>query len=232
MAKRFFELASLVERPDGFGVKLDAYELKTPAKKLIHTPTAALANLIVDEWNGQGDTIEPSSMPVMRLASTAIDRVWLDPQATAEAFAAYGMSDLLFYRAAHPEHLVKHQAAAWDPILDWARARFDMSFHSTQSILPIAQPEANLQIFAQVASGDVFRLTGLAHSAALLGSAILALALDEAHITAEQAYHLAFLDDLFQIEEWGEDEEAADRLSKIKMEINMLMDYLSSVKSA
>jgi chaperone required for assembly of F1-ATPase len=232
MAKRFFELAEIVERPDGFGVRLDAYELKTPAKKIIHTPTAALARLIAQEWNAQGDEIEPATMPVMRLVCTAMDRVALDPQATAEAFAAYGMSDLLFYRAPHPAHLVAQQGAAWDPILDWARKRVDMSFHSTQSILPIAQPEVNLQRFAQVASGDVFRLTGLAHSAALMGSAILALALDEAHITPEQAFDLAFFDDLFQIEEWGEDEEASDRLDKIKLEINRLMDYLSSLKSA
>jgi chaperone required for assembly of F1-ATPase len=89
-----------------------------------------------------------------------------------------------------------------------------------------------LQKFVALASGHVLRLTGLAHAAALMGSAIIALALDEAHVSAAQAYELAFLDDQFQIEEWGEDEEARDRLDKIKLEIKMLAVYLSALKSA
>ncbi len=232
MAQRFYDMARCVAGDDGYGIQLDKFDLKTPAKTLIRVPTPALAELIVSEWNAQGDKIEPSTMPVMRLVSTAIDRVSLEAVATAEAFAAYGMSDLLFYRASHPERLVARQSEAWDPLLDWASQRFDMSFLTTESILPIEQAPRNFQGFAQLASGDVFRLTGLAHAAALLGSAIIALALDEAHISDSQAYEMAFLDDQFQIEEWGEDEEARDRLDKIKLEIKMLAVYLSALKSA
>jgi chaperone required for assembly of F1-ATPase len=142
------------------------------------------------------------------------------------------MSDLLFYRAAHPERLVARQKTAWDPLLEWARTRFDMSFQVTQSILPIEQAAQNKARFAELAHGDVLRLTGLAHCAALLGSAILALALDEQHISAQQAYELAFLDDLFQIEDWGEDEEAMQRLTRIQLEIETLSVYLTGLKSA
>jgi chaperone required for assembly of F1-ATPase len=98
--------------------------------------------------------------------------------------------------------------------------------------LPIEQAAQNKARFAELAHGDVLRLTGLAHCAALLGSAILALALDEQHISAQQAYELAFLDDLFQIEDWGEDEEAMQRLTRIQLEIETLSVYLTGLKSA
>lgn len=215
MVKRFYKTAQVAPRDGKFVIQLDTHELKTPAKNRLHLESAAIAEQIAAEWNAQEETIDTNAMPVMRLVSTALDRVALDPDATARAFAAYGMSDLLFYRAEHPERLVARQQAAWDPLLDWAQSRFDMSFQVTQSILPMAQAEQNEPRFAELANGDVLRLTGLAHCAALLGSAILTLALDDGHISAQQAYELAFLDDLFQIEDWGEDEEAMQRLTKI-----------------
>ncbi len=231
MVNRFFKAAHVAPQEAHYVVMLDTHELKTPAKKPLHLATQAIAEQVAAEWNAQSETIDTQAMPVMRLVSTALDRVALDPDATAQAFADYGMSDLLFYRAEHPERLVARQKQSWDPLLAWARNRFDMSFQVTDSILPVQQAEQNKQRFAELASGDVLRLTGLAHSAALLGSAILALALDEAHISAKQAYELAFLDDLFQIEDWGEDEEAMQRLAEIQLEIETLSVYLTGLKS-
>jgi chaperone required for assembly of F1-ATPase len=232
MVKRFYKTVQVAPRDGKYAIQLDAHELKTPAKNPLHLASAALAEQVAAEWEAQDENIDTLAMPVMRLVSTALDRVALEPEATAEAFAAYGMSDLLFYRAAHPERLVARQKTAWDPLLEWARTRFDMSFQVTQSILPIEQAAQNKARFAELAHGDVLRLTGLAHCAALLGSAILALALDEQHISAQQAYELAFLDDLFQIEDWGEDEEAMQRLTRIQLEIETLSVYLTGLKSA
>ena len=232
MARRFYEEVNVSELNGGFIVRLDAHELKTPAKKPLVLPTAALAQHVADEWRAQEVDIDSYSMPTMRLVSTALDRVANLPTETAQAFAAYGMSDLLCYRAENPDKLVKKQADAWDPILDWAKNRFDMSFEVTQGILPINQPADNEARLLAIAGTDVFRLTGLAHMAAILGSAILAIALDEAHIDAQQAYHLAFLDDLYQIDEWGSDEEAVDRLDKIALDIRHASSYLSALKQA
>lgn len=226
MARRFYETVSVAAQNAGFIVKLDAHELKTPAKNPLILPTEALAQAVADEWQAQAQDIDSHTMPTMRLVSTALDRVADVPQETAQAFAAYGMSDLLCYRAENPEKLVKRQAEAWDPLLAWAQARFDMSFEVTQGILPIAQPSGNEARLVAIAGDDVFRLTGLAHMAAILGSAILALAVEAEEITQEAAYSLAFLDDLFQIEEWGEDEEAMSRLAKIALDIEHASRYL------
>lgn len=229
MAKRFYENVAVEARKGAFAIMLDARELKTPAKKPLHLPSAALAQLVADEWAAQQDDIAPETMPIMRMVSTALDRVADVPQETAQAFAAYVMSDLLCYRAEHPDKLVEKQTDSWDPLLAWAKARFDVSLAVTAGILPIEQPEENRARFAAAAGEEPFRLTALAHLAALLGSAILALALDEAHITPRQAYELAFLDDLYQMEDWGIDEEAQERLDKIELEIATVAGYLSAL---
>lgn len=232
MARRFYENVTVAEANDGFIVRLDTHELKTPAKKPLILPTVELAQHVADEWQAQETDIDSYTMPTMRLVSTALDRVADVPDETAQAFAAYGMSDLLCYRAENPDKLVKKQADAWDPILDWAKSRFDMSFEVTQGILPIDQPSDNEARLISMAGDDVFRLTGLAHMAATLGSAILAIAVDEAHIDAQGAYELAFLDDLYQIDEWGADAEAVDRLDKIALDIRHASSYLSALKQA
>jgi chaperone required for assembly of F1-ATPase len=154
------------------------------------------------------------------------------PPKRRQAFAAYIMSDLLCYRAEHPDTLVQKQAENWDPLLDWTKSRFDVSLTVTAGILPVQQPEANRQRFITAAGDEPFRLTGLAHLAALLGSAILPMALDEAHIRRATAYELAFLDDLFQIDEWGADAEAIDRLDKIALDNRHASGYLSALKPA
>ena len=232
MARRFYENVTVAEANDGFVVRLDTHELKTPAKKPLILPTVELAQHVADEWQAQETDIDSYTMPTMRLVSTALDRVADVPDETAQAFAAYGMSDLLCYRAENPDKLVKKQADAWDPILDWAKSRFDMSFEVTQGILPIDQPSDNEARLISIAGDDVFRLTGLAHMAATLGSAILAIAVDEAHVDAQGAYELAFLDDLYQIDEWGADAEAVDRLDKIALDIRHASSYLSALKQA
>lgn len=232
MARRFYENVTVAEANDGFIVRLDTHELKTPAKKPLILPTVELAQHVAGEWQAQETDIDSYTMPTMRLVSTALDRVAEVPDETAQAFAAYGMSDLLCYRAENPDKLVKKQADAWDPILDWAKSRFDMSFEVTQGILPIDQPSDNEVRLISMAGDDVFRLTGLAHMAATLGSAILAIAVDEAHIDAQGAYELAFLDDLYQIDEWGADAEAVDRLDKIALDIRHASSYLSALKQA
>lgn len=231
MTKRFYEAVSVAAQDAGFVVRLDAHELKTPAKAPLLLPTEDLAKLVADEWAAQEDEIDTAQMLNMRLVSTALDRISTVVSETAAAFAAYGMSDLLCYRADNPERLVTRQAEAWDPLLAWARERFDMSFEVTNGVLPVSQPASNEARFANIAGTDVFRLTGLAHVAALLGSAILTLALEDGHIDAQQAYETAFLDDLYQIEEWGHDEEADMRLNKIALEIRQAARYLSALQA-
>ena len=74
--KRFYKSADAAEREGGaFAVLLDGRQVKTPAGKPLAVPARGLAEAIAAEWNAQGETIVPASLPLTKLANTAIDAV-------------------------------------------------------------------------------------------------------------------------------------------------------------
>ncbi len=229
--RRFYEQVSIAERDGSYAVLLDQRELKTPTKRPLHLPSAALAALIADEWDRQDDEIRPHNMPHMRLASTAVDRVAEAVDATIAEFGRYIGSDLLCYRAESPAPLVELQASRWDPLLAWAQQRYDVSFEVTAGIMHVAQSPETQDRLMQVAGGCLFRLTGLAHTTALCGSAVIALALCAGHIDARQAFEASCLDDLYQQEVWGEDTEQKDRLANISLELAAMSVYFQALSS-
>jgi hypothetical protein len=133
--KRFYKEAAAAPAADGVAVLLDARPVKTPARRALALPTEELAEAIAAEWNAQGDEIDPRAMPLTGLANAALDRIAADREAFAAGLARYGESDLLCYRAEGPRPLVERQAAAWDPLLAWARRRYDVDFEVTSGIL-------------------------------------------------------------------------------------------------
>ena len=207
MIKRFFDTAAPVSLDGGFGVALDGKPVRTPAKAALAVPGLGLAEAIAAEWNAQGPKIDPRAMPLTGLANAAIDRIAPDPAAFAAGLAAYAESDLLAYRADHPADLVARQAARWDPIIAWARARYDVDFLVTSGIIHQPQPETTLQrLRAATAAYTPFELAGLQPIVTISGSLLIALALAEAHISAEDAWAAGQLDELYQEEQWGVDE--------------------------
>ena len=189
-----------------------------------------MASALAEEWDAQDEEISPASMPLMRLVATAVDRVGDALDATVASFVDYANSDMLLYRAEAPPKLVKHQDENWSPVLTWAQERFDLAFTVTNGVLPVDQPAGNAARLTTIAGRDVFRVSGLAHGAALLGSAILTLALEAGEISAERAHALSNLDALFQIDEWGADAEAMERLEQIALDIQALNRYFSALK--
>ena len=230
MARRFYETVSVEAVSEGFIVLLDDRKLMTPAKKLLALPYAKLAEAIAEEWRQVDGEILLSDMPMSRLVYTALDRVSEAYDATAQAFASYGETDLLCYRATHPEALVQCQDEIWSPYLDWVKSTYDVSLQIGAGITPIAQSRESIEALTQVALGkepNPYRLTGLAHGAGLLGSAVLALQMESGDDKTENIWRAAFLDEFFQFEQWGEDQEAMARLDGMKREIDTLSDYFS-----
>ena len=212
--KRFYKHAAAVPGAGGHTLHLDGRPVKTPARRELVVPTQALAEAIAAEWEAQGETIDPGSMPLTGLANAALDRVAPEQTAFAEGLARYGESDLLCYRADGPERLVALQAAHWDPILAWARDRYGAGFHVTSGILHKPQPaEAVGALAAAIAARTAFELAGLSPLVTVSGSLLLALALAEQAIDLESAWEAAALEDHWQAEKWGEDAEAAAALA-------------------
>lgn len=222
MMKRVYKSAEAVAVADGYGVMLDAKRLMTPAGRPFVAPGRSLAEAIAEEWRAQGPELRPHTMPLMRLASTAIDLIARRHADVVAEIAAYAATDLLCYRAERPPELAARQHAMWQPLLDWATLRYDAPLVVTAGIIPVTQPPTTLRaLAAAVAAYDALRLTALHAITTASGSLIVALALMEGVIDADAAFAAAQLDENFQIERWGEDYEAADRRAALKMDIAM-----------
>jgi chaperone required for assembly of F1-ATPase len=204
----------------GYGIMLDAKRLLTPAKLPLVVPSCTLASAIAEEWQAQGTELKPHTMPLMRLASTAIDLVAKRHRDVVAEIAAYAGTDLLCYRADQPPALAARQHAVWQPLLDWATLRYDAKLTVTAGIVPVTQPATTLHALAvAVAAYESMRLVALHALTTATGSLIIALALLEGEIDADAAFAAAQLDENFQIERWGEDYEAADRRAALKADI-------------
>lgn len=212
--KRFYTLALSEPDPEtgGFRVLLDGRGVKTPDRAPLAVPGEALAAAVVAEWMAQGEKIDPATMPMTGFANAGIDRVLADPHGFAKGIAAYGASDLLCYRATDPADLVEEQARAWDPLLDWARARYDVAFAVTSGIMPVDQPGVTVErLAAAVDALDPWLLAPLSTIVSIGGTLIGSLALVEGVITPDALWAATRVDEDWQARQWGEDAEAVAR---------------------
>jgi len=191
------------------GIRLDDRPVRTPGRVPLLLPTPALAEAVADEWRAvaEGAEIDPRAMPLTGLANAAIDRIAPDPAAFAAGLAAFGESDLFCYRADAPADLVARQAAAWDPLLDWARTRYDVHIELTKGVIHRPQPPlTQARLGEAVAARSAWELAGLSPIVTIGGSLIAALALAEGAATAEAVWAAVELDEDWQAEQWGRDD--------------------------
>lgn len=208
--KRFWQAAAVTEAPGGFTVTLDGRAVKTPAKAPLVVPTRALAEAIATEWQAQDKVVDPRTMPFTRSANAAIDKVAVQFDEVAELIAAYGASDLICYRAEAPAELVARQAAGWDPLMAWAGAALGAPLVATTGVMHHPQPPESLEALARLVRGlTPFELTAAHDLVGLSGSLVIGLAALHGHATPETLWQLSRIDETWQQELWGVDEEAA-----------------------
>jgi chaperone required for assembly of F1-ATPase len=210
LPKRFYKAVSVAPRQDVFDVQLDGRTVRTPAKKVLAVSTEPLARAIAAEWDAQGDLIDPATMPLTKLANTAIDAVAARWEEVAAGIVAFGGSDLLCYRAEAPEGLVRRQNEIWDPVLAWAKRELGAEFRLRQGVMPIDQTPATLAAVRRALDGaDALTLAALHVMTTISGSAVLAIAHARGHLTLDDAWDAATVDETWQRELWGHDAEAA-----------------------
>lgn len=224
--KRFWTEVTLTPER---GVLLDGRPVRTPGRLPLVLPTDRLAELVAAEWRAVSETIDPRAMPMTGLANAAIERVAADPAAFAATLARYAENDLLCYRAESPPELVARQAALWDPPLAWASGRYDIHFVVATGIVHRPQPPATLaRIGEAVAALDAFALAACAPITTLTGSIVLALAITEGAMTADEAWAAATIDEAWSAEQWGEDAQAAALLEARRREFDAAVGFLSA----
>lgn len=213
LPKRFYGEAGLAPHGDGFRLTLDGRPANTPARNPLALPTRALAEAVAAEWGAQVEVIDPATMPLTRLANTAIDGVAPRREAVVDDLSAYAGTDLLAYRAGDPERLVRAQAEAWDPILDWAHQDLGARFILAEGVMHVTQPDTTVAALRR-AIGETegpFRLAALHTLTTLSGSLVLALAVLRGQVTPAEAWAAAHVDETYQASVWGRDAEAEAR---------------------
>ncbi|XSG82316.1 MAG: ATP12 family chaperone protein [Methyloligella sp. ZOD6] len=231
--KKFYKNVTLgsAEGEGGAALLLDDRPVKTPGRQPLALPTEGLGEAVAEEWRGQKTEIVPETMPLTRLANTAIDGVRGNETAVAEDILNFVGTDLLCYRADGPDGLVAMQAEMWDPTLRWAEAKFGAPFAVAEGVIHVAQPEAALVgVRAALSEMDAFRLTALHIMTTLTGSALLALAVAEEALTPDEAWAAAHVDEDWQIYQWGEDQEAMVRRAKRREDFNTAARMLALLR--
>jgi chaperone required for assembly of F1-ATPase len=217
LQRRFYEQVAVVDGEGGFALALDGHPVKTPARRSLAAPTQPLAEALAEEWRAQREQIDPSTMPLTRLANSIIDGVAEKPDEVAAEVEKYLASDLIFYRADAPQGLVSRQEAAWDPLIAWASDALGAQFRSGAGVVHLAQPDAALAA-ARTAiprntadARNIWRL-GATHSiTTLTGSALIALALLTGRLSVAEAWTAAHVDEDWNMAQWGRDPLALER---------------------
>ncbi|MDT7953083.1 MAG: ATP12 family protein [Acetobacteraceae bacterium] len=235
--KRFWESAAAAADAEGFTIELDGKAMRLPGGAVLRVGNRAMAEAIAAEWQaaggGKGGEMTAADVPLTQLAGTAQERIAPDPAATADAIARYAETDLLCYRAEHPAPLVAHQAHEWQPWLDWLEHEHGAKLIPTVGIAHVAQPPESLAaIRARLRSESAPVLAALGVAVPALGSVVLGLALAEGAVGPSRAFELAALDELFQVERWGEDEWAAKRRRDIASDIALAHRFLVLARAA
>ena len=220
LPKRFYKEAKAAPLDDGFTVLLDGRAVKTPAKSSLKVPTLALAEAMAGEWEGQGEKIDPRTMWLTKLANTAIDRVAPRRDEVIADIMAFAGTDLICYRADNPAELARRHIAYWQPLVDWAADTFGARLRVTEGLTHIAQDEDALAALRSALTGiGSFSLAALHNATTLTGSAIIGLALLKGRLDVGQAFDASHVDEAWQAELCGEDEDEALRLATRREEL-------------
>ncbi|MDC9701819.1 MAG: ATPase [Alphaproteobacteria bacterium] len=231
LSRRFYREVTVEMRDEGYELLLDGCKAMTPGKRpLFLLARRRLAEVIAEEWRAQKEYIDPRLMPLTQMATRIIDHVTIKREAIIGELLSYAGSDLLCYRAAFPENLRRLQDELWDPVLAWVEDFLSISVRRVTGVMPIdAFPGSLDKLFNFLEELDDFDLCAFSDLVHLLGSVFLVLALFCHHLSSEAAWQAAYLDEDWQNEHWGIDEEARQLRAHRRFEMDRALFFLSTV---
>src|SRR6266481_1708492 len=228
--KRFYAQAGVSEADGGFAVALDGKPIRTPSGRVVTVPSRQIADAIAAEWEAQKDNIDPLTMPLTRFANSVAEGVVDRAELVAEDVAKYLHSDLLFYRAGHPEALVAREAKHWDGVLFWAADALGAHFILAEGIMHVSQPDTAVAAARAALPADPWSIAAVHVVTTLTGSALLALALAHGVCDPDQVWAAAHVDEDWNAEKWGVDEEVAARRAARLVDFEAARRILSALK--
>jgi len=231
LPKRFYKVADIAPVDGGYAVTLDGKATKTPGRKQINVPNAALAKAMAAEWQAQGEKIDPMTMPVVRLVNSAFEGGMEASAGLVDEIVKFAGTDALLYRAETPQELIAVQDATWDPVLVALARHLDVTFQPTVGVMHQEQPAATLEaVRALLPSDDFLMLTALTSATSLMGSGLLAVALFEKLLEPDTAWSAAHVDEDYNAQLWGADVEAVARRARRRTEFDAAMTVVAKLR--
>ncbi|MAP93710.1 MAG: ATPase [Ponticaulis sp.] len=233
LPKRFYKKVDVAETETGWAMQLDGRSPVTPAKQKLIVPTEALAIELAAEWDGQEGVINLPTMTLTRLANVALDRTPATRAAIVEEVCKYAGTDLVCYLVDAPSELRERQEAHFKPLRDWASRNHGIALVTTEGAINTDQPEASLLAVQAYADRlDDFALTGLVMGVGLFSSAVLGIAALEGELQATDAFDMSRIEEMWQIEQWGEDQEATEAVEAKRKDVEALGRWFTALKGA
>jgi chaperone required for assembly of F1-ATPase len=228
--KRFYKDVGVAEADGGFAVTLDGKPIKTSSGRTVTVPVRAIADAIAEEWRAQQETIDPLTMPLTRFANSVVESVVNRVALVRDDVARYFQSDLLFYRAGHPQALVAKEAQHWDPVLFWAADALGAHFILSEGIMHVRQPDSAVEVARSALPDDPWSVAAVHVVTTLTGSALLALALTHGARDPDQVWAAAHVDEDWNRDQWGVDEEVAVRRAAREVDFRAAVRILRAVR--
>ena len=233
LPKRFYKEVAAGPVDGGFVVTLDGRAVRTPGLKVpVVVAAASIATTMAQEWSSQDKYIDPATMPMVRLVNSALESGEHMIPAFREEVMKFAAGDMMLYRADTPQELVAEQENAWDKALVTLARHFGVSFQPTIGIIHQAQPQATMDRLAEALdSENLLTMTALVSITGLTGSGLLAIGLLHKLFSVEQVWHAAHVDEDFQITQWGQDEEAAERRAIRRVEFDTAVAVVEALRA-
>jgi len=216
---------------NAYTVLLDANPLTTPAGRKFLLPTRALAEAVEQEWRDQEGKPRAQIGLLTKLCNTAFDRVRENRDVFIEQMLSFAGADLVCYRADAPADLVQRQGLAWNPLLQWLQDRYGVELWTVSEIAFVQQsPDALARLQSTIAERDDFTLVGLSATAALTGSLVIAVALIDGRLDVEEAFAAARVDEIYQEQRWGKDDEATAKSGAKRRELSEISRFIELLR--
>ncbi len=231
--KKFWERVQLKKTDiSSYEIFLDDKILKTPLRKKLIIPNLKIAEEIYKEWNQDIKIIDKDAMIFYGILSTSIDKICGNRKLYIDDILDFIDTDLTCYRAEKPNDLVQWQSKNWDPILLKVEKYINSKINVFRGIMPLKQDqEIHIKITKLLTKFNDLEILVLHRIANITGSVFLSLCIFISDKIKEKAFELSFLDELWQAENWGYEEEASKNRNKINLELNRTIYFLDCLKS-
>jgi len=229
--KKFWETIEIKKvSSKEFYILLDNKKLKTPLKKELTLSCHLMAKEVLKEWDQRSDIINTDDLVFYGLLSTAIDRVREEKNSYINDIINFIDTDLICYRADNPTDLVSHQNKHWDPIILLIEKYINTKVSVFKGVMPSHQnSKVHHKVKNLVVELSDIQISVLHRITNLIGSVFLALCIIKKDLSNKQAFELSFLDELWQAENWGYEEDASTKRKKVRTELNRLILFIDCI---